>query len=67
MNSKKTKAPINEIKLVLHFDINKTLIFKDLKNGKKPEDMLADIIPDYSWGKVEYDEKKQKDVWKLCT
>ena len=37
----KSKAPISNTKLILHFDISKTIVFKDFKDEKSVEQLVS--------------------------
>ena len=46
-------------RLILHFDVNKTIVMRDTSTLKPAEELvLADVIADMSWGKVEQREKE---------
>ncbi|KAL6060369.1 GST N-terminal domain-containing protein [Balamuthia mandrillaris] len=46
--------------LVLHFDINKTIVIADPVAGRTTEDMLNSIIAEVAWGKVD----PETGVWR---
>lgn len=57
-------------KLILHFDINKTIVMIDSASGRGSEEALvADIIAGMSWGKVEQRENNgvTVNVWKCMS
>jgi len=46
-------------RLVLHFDVNKTIIMRDTSSLKPTgEALISDIISDLAWGKIEQREKE---------
>lgn len=56
-------------KLILHFDINKTILMSDQASGKDSEEaLISDIIAGMSWGKVEQIETNGivRNEWR-CT
>ncbi len=56
-------------RLILHFDVNKTVVMRDTSSNKPSEEVvLADIIAETAWGKVEQREKEggMVNLW-ICT
>ncbi|KAL4491286.1 hypothetical protein ABPG72_021672 [Tetrahymena utriculariae] len=52
-------------KLILHFDINKTLVLADTRLRHSKEDSLNLLLSKYAWGRIE--QKDSESYWKLVT
>ena len=68
-------------KLILHFDVNKTIVMKDTASNKPSEEstvcftflrvpylnQIADIIGETAWGRIEQREKEggMTNIW-IC-
>jgi len=37
----------------------------DLCKESSKEETLVQLVPKYSWGRIEFDEKKNLEYWKL--
>ncbi|EAS03685.2 Dpy-30 motif protein (macronuclear) [Tetrahymena thermophila SB210] len=64
MNKKEENKPPNK-KLILHFDVNKTIILQDQAKGYSKEDHLHLILSRQAWGKLEQKDEKSPIMWKL--
>ncbi|CAN0029973.1 unnamed protein product, partial [Sphacelaria rigidula] len=49
------------VHLVLHFDLNKTLIMLDPAGGKSQKQVLNEVLSEICWGCVETDRKGLED------
>lgn len=57
-------------KLILHFDINKTILMCDSASGRASEEvLLADIVAGMCWGRVQLTESKggKEKVWRCVS
>eukprot|EP01134_Creolimax_fragrantissima_P007197 CFRG7197T1 len=53
-----------DVTLVLHFDINKTIIMQDAAANKSVEDTVNDILCDFTWGTI--DLASAIPTWVAC-
>lgn len=49
-------------KIILHFDINKTVIVIDPAGGKSVGDVVSGIVADTAWGTVRYDTSNNIEI-----
>jgi hypothetical protein len=64
--ARQEKGPVSNTKLILHFDIKNTIVMCDLLKETSKEETLIMLIPKYAWGRIEFDEKKNLEYWKLA-
>ncbi|EGR28967.1 hypothetical protein IMG5_165630 [Ichthyophthirius multifiliis] len=64
MNKKEENKPPNK-KLILHFDINRTILLGDKVKGVSKDEHLHQILAGYSWGRLEQKDEKSPVQWKL--
>ncbi len=53
-------------RLVLHFDLNNTILMQDRSKGLNTVDNIARIICKSAWGRMSLNKADKTYTWELC-